>query len=478
MHAESMLYDGFVNTRRWLLTCGSAFRRIAGNVAEQRCYGALRWCLLALCGAFYMWIAGKIGLGATDGGPDEMMRSLIPRCMINGNWLPSGYDSCAIYGIGNWSYAFYPQFIAAYLSAFFMSIAKMLGMSASMIFMWGRGASIVFGLVTLFCVSETVSVVFRGARNRGLMVCLAVALMGAWPQFAFLSSYMNNDIAAMCGVTLLVYAMVSGVKDGWRLRNALVLSLGVIVAGLGYWNAYGFVLVAICVFIATALLQNRDDMVKGVRLIAVAAGVCAVVVLPFFAVNVVRYGDLIGMSTFHERYVEWLAAGGEVLQHPWRDTVDELFFESNFVQDTVQSFIGDLGYMAVTMPYAKYLLYITWTLIGTGLFLSVVPRYARNVKFLTVAIAVLAASAITLCLYMYYNLNTDYQPQGRYIIYLLVPLVIGIVAGIGKVYEFRGMIPKIVLLLAVIWYVSVGVDFFVTTVNEQGWEGVLWTGLI
>ena len=56
--------------------------------------------------------------------------------------------------------------------------------------------------------------------------------------------------------------------------------------------------------------------------------------------------------------------------------------------------------------------------------------------------------------------------------------MIGIVAGIGKVYEFRGMIPKIVLLLAVIWYVSVGVDFFVTTVNEQGWEGVLWTGLI
>lgn len=79
------------------------------------------------------------------------MRALVPQAIANGSLLPSGYDEEVIYGLGNWSYAFYPQMLGSYLSAAFMAIAKLLGAGANMVFVSGRFASVVLSLVTLAC---------------------------------------------------------------------------------------------------------------------------------------------------------------------------------------------------------------------------------------------------------------------------------------------------------------------------------------
>lgn len=438
----------------------------------------LEWTLFVFLSLFYICIAFSLGLGTYDGGPDELMRSLIPRCIINGNLLPSGYDNCAIFHLGNWSYAFYPQMIAGYLSAFFMFVAMKLGAGASYIYMSGRLASVVFGLITVFAVSRIVGIIFSNRKNQFILRCFSIIFLGFWPQFAFLSSYMNNDIAAICGVSILLYALTSGIRDGWKTRNSVVLSLGVSLAGLGYWNSYGFILIAIVLFIVTVCLQYHTDKYRIFNLIGIASGISAILVLPWFLLNLVRYHELTGMSAFHERYVEWLQNGGRVLQNAYTQGIGSLLFDTNYIQDTLQSFIGRLGYMAIPMPFIFVLGYYLLIGVGIGMMLGHIRERWASYHFRMITVGVVIASLITIFLSMYYSTRIDYQPQGRYIIYILLPIVLMIIIGIGDSFELNSISEISVFLVVILLYVGVCIGFFYISSIRYDWSGVAWQGAL
>ena len=108
-----------------------------------------RVALLACLALLYTWMAAHLGVGTMAGAPDESMRSLVPRAIAAGNLFPSGYDPEVIYFLGNWSYAFYPQALGAYLSAFFMKVTELLGFSENACFEAGRMASVCLSVVAL-----------------------------------------------------------------------------------------------------------------------------------------------------------------------------------------------------------------------------------------------------------------------------------------------------------------------------------------
>lgn len=434
--------------------------------------------LLIFAAIFYIRTAFTLGLGPNDGGPDESMRALIPRCIINGNPLPSGYDACSIYSVGNWSYAFYPQMLAGYISALFMSVAQAFGATASVTFMTGRLTSVVFGLIALVSVSRTIAVIFSGKRYTAVLEFAAIALLGFWPQFAFLSSYMNNDIVALAGVSVLVHALVSGMKTKWRLGNSIELAAGITLCGLGYWNSYGFILVAVILFIMSAWMQNLYRRKRAMQLIAIAAVISAVLVLPWFIVNIVRYHDLVGMSTFREEYYQWLQDGGEVLQHPYTSGMRMLFLKTDFVKDTAESFVGRLGYMSIITPFVFTFIYYILSGVGAGLFLAQLKLRWQSKNFRMLVVGVAVACLITLALFMYYTTHTDYQPQGRYIIYLLVPLVIASVTGIGDAAELKKPIPIAIFVFALALYIYMCIFIFQIAATEHGWNGVQWVGAL
>lgn len=435
-------------------------------------FPVLRVLLTILAGCLYVFLSTRIGLDVSNGGPDEVMRSLLPKCIVGGNLLPSGYDKCAIYSLGYWSYAFYPQLLPAYLSAVFMTIARLLGGSESIIFMSGRLASVCFGLTALASTSSCVYHILRGNRSAELIACLTVVLMGFWPQFAFLSSYMNNDIAALAGVSLILLALVRGIREKWDLRSTAILCTGVVVTGLSYWNAYGFIMAGVVIFIVTVFLQHQHDFQVVLRIIVPAAIVCALCVLPFFLVNIIRYGDPVGMHAFHDRYMQWITDGGERLQTPWTGEPWNLPVDSSFVQSTVESFIAMFGYMSVRMPYPVYLMYILLAGAGIGLFLSRCAGYMQSREERVFAIGVVVACLITVGLFFYYNLQVDYQPQGRYIIYLLVPLTIASAVGIGKSFRFKSTLSQLAVLIFAGAYVAVCLWCFRYAITVTGWIGV------
>lgn len=431
--------------------------------------------LLIAVACFYIQTAFSLGVSAFDGAPDEVMRSLIPRCIINGNLLPSGYDQCAIFSAGNWSYAFYPQMLSGYCSAFFMAIAKAMGFSRSIIFMSGRLTSVLCGLISIYFLSKTVGLIFSEKRSSALLECLAIVLLGFWPQFAFISSYMNNDIFALAGVFIIVYSLVSGMKQTWNYGLCVLLAVGVAMSGLGYWNSYGFILVGVIVFIVSTYIQNKNSLSKAFRLIGVAGGLSALFVLPWFVVNFVRYGDFVGMAIFHERQTEWVQLHGQDLQSPYLKGLGSLLTDTDFVEYTISSFVGVLGGMTIHLQFMYQFVY--YLLMGGGIALTFTHLRARwtsrtyRILFLGLSIA----SAITVLLLLYYNLRVDYQPQGRYIIYLLVPFMLALLTGIGDSFSLETKNEKVVLFVLCIIYVWICLNFFHDSALKYNWHGIDWS---
>lgn len=450
------------------VTAGTTRRGMGGGLPWQA-----RVALLACLAVLYTWMAAHLGVGAMAGGPDESMRSLMPRAIAAGNLFPSGYDPEVIYFLGNWSYAFYPQALGAYLSAFFMKAAEILGFSENACFEAGRMASVCLSVVALTFASLAAERVARRMRlDARLAGAGAIVLMGLWPQYAFLSAYMNNEIVALAGVCLIIYSLVSGLMDGWGAGARAALSAGVIVAALGYWNAYGFILAGVGTFV-WSLVRMEVPAREKARLFLTAAIPAAVCVLPFFALNVVRYGDLLGMATFHERYQQWLDAGGQVLQTPYAGGIASMLLESEYVTSTWRSFIGVFGYMSYLLPFLAYLAYTALACALSGAFLA---RGAREGalsgwggRVLSGAVAL--GCAVTVALSLYYSLATDYQPQGRYVIYLLPPLAMAMALGAAPREEGSraGRVACACLLAA---FAVAGLAILACASIDCGWTGV------
>lgn len=444
-------------------------RRMPRHMAK-RTY--LRWVVLASCAVLYCWIATHLGTGAYDGAPDESMRALVPQCIAAGNLLPSGYDECAIYEMGYWSYAFYPQLLGSYVSALCMAVAKLIGLSANAVFMSGRLASVLFGLLAVHFVGKTIAVFFANHRMAPWLEIIAMVMLGYWPQVAFLSSYMNNDIVAFAGVAILFYALANGMKYGWDERRSLTLASGVVVCTLGYANSYGFVLVAVIAFIYSVTKQNSNELRRCFRLIMIAASVATICILPFISVNIVRYHDPLGMSAFHTEYERWVAEYGKELQQPWKNGLKALLFHDNFVQITYASFIGTLGLMTITIPFIETLMYSGLIFIGAGLFISNAGKYYESINAKIMVATAVLGSLITIALHLYYAVSVDYQAQGRYVIYLLVPLILMTVMGLGIAIKHEIIAIKVALVIFCLCYTYICIHFFMASAITYGWYGV------
>lgn len=441
--------------------------------------GVIRCILLLGCCLFYLYIAFHMRVGAQTGGPDERMRSLIPQCIVSGHILPSGYDGCAIYDIGYWSYAFYPQLLGAYVSASFMKVAQILGLGVALTYSFGRLASVLFGLVTLFFVSQTVSLALDKSKYKGVAACGSVVILGFWPQFAFLCSYMNNEIVALSGVAILMYSMVYGGKRGWDLKSVLCLSAGIVACGLGYLNSYGFVLISVLFFIITVLSQYRENRKESWKLIFIAGGISAILVLPFFSLNLYRYHDLLGMNVFHERQLQWMQDTGSASpQHPWTEGLVSLLLRSNFVMDTFQSFVGNFGYMAIPIPFIFCLFFFGSLLTSFGMAVPAICEAMKKTYWRLFGMGVLIACAITIFLFLYYAVCVDYQPQGRYVIYLLIPMVIVSSIGVEKGLPVEKRYVRVAFYIFCLFYAFVTIWEFKSVIAIYGWNGVSASALV
>lgn len=87
------------------------------------------------------------------------------------------------------------------------------------------------------------------------LFCFAVTYL---PEGLFLHTYVNTDSCCMLSTAMMVYALVCVYQDGISLRNSLWMSGGIILCALSYYNAYGYIVSCILLFLLS-FLQKKEN---------------------------------------------------------------------------------------------------------------------------------------------------------------------------------------------------------------------------
>ena len=261
----------------------------------------------------------------------------------------------------------------------------------------------------------------------------------------------------ICGSAIICYAWICGLQDGWNLKNTILLSSGIIVVALSYYNGYGWILCSIAVFFLSYILKtpyntNYRSMWKWCSLIVLLV---LLFVAYFFIRNAVLHnGDFLGLKTIEtssqlnaEDFLK--PSNRQTPKNLGMNMWDMLFTTHygpyNWLNWTFRSFIGTFGYMEFYIPTWIYKFFLSVFLAGGVCFIGSAvekaiyrKRFSKENKkaYWLLCIALIIALIVPVLLSLYYSYATDYQPQGRYIYTMVIALMVLIGMGFEWILQW------------------------------------------
>lgn len=388
-----------------------------------------------------VWLAWAYILPFNE-GPDEYMRSRIVEYIVEYGGLPTGYQQEIMDYSWGFTYGFRP-ILPQILEALFVRAAMFFTEDSFLILFAGRLTSVICGLVFAVYVRLTAKKLFSSSGMQWLFTLLVVCL----PQAAFLFTYLNCDSMALMASAMIVWYLLSGREDGFSIRTCVKLSLSFAICILSYYNAYGFLLAAALVFFGFYLERSRRGEAcwgefwrKGFLILGITFALSGW----WFIRNYFLYdGDILGLRT-QDLYAEQYAM--DILKPSNRRTYRNqgrsmlyMLFRSDWIVSVAKSFIGVLGPLWYALRWWMYLGYAL--ILGTGLLGGVFEGAARlhsrgkerrvNYETLFWHVGMAAAILAPNILNFWYSYATDYQPQGRYSMPMLIPFMYYITKGIS-----------------------------------------------
>lgn len=397
----------------------------------------LEFAFVILCGIFYfLWSIHK-ELGSA---PDEIMRYQIPEYIFKFGSLPNGDMAELRNPVWGFSYAYYPTFLGPIFSALFMKIASLFSSEAFILVVAARFTSVLSGACTIWFVLKICDRIFS-TRVKWIVAIMIASI----PQFAFLSSYVNNDTLAVCGSAIICYAWICGLQDGWNYKNGLILAAGITVEALSYYNSYGWILCSIAIFVGSYVLKLKKNRNYG-NMFKVGIVLSVVVLLfisGFFIRNAVLYnGDFLGMDSLtasSQMYAEdFLKPTNRDIavnkgQSVWDMLTEPKVRGESWLELSYKSFISVLGQMDCFVPGVIYKFYFILLAIGgMGFIGETISSYfgknrlsSEKIKGSLLLKGCLAVALfIPIILSIYYSYAVDYQAQGRYCYPMIVALMV------------------------------------------------------
>lgn len=412
------------------------------------------YALIVIIGIYYLIWAYLLKYNSN---PDEQMRYLIPQYIFHHGSLPSGYSKGAMLNYGNWSYAFYPQLLGGIVSAFFMKLMSIFNSSFTFLVFAARWTSVICGIISIIFVSKSVVAITR-SRYLGVVAILFTAFL---PQFTYLSSYVNNDIIAVAGISIIIYSLINASLKIFNYYNGLLLATGIIFCMLGYINSSPFVLIGVLYAIILLIYQIKKGLIslnKGIKVLIYSSFIAIIFIAPFYIRNWLLYHDFLGMNTFHKQYMKWIYMGGKKLQHPFEAGYFNLLFNSGWIIGTFKSFIGVFGYLSIFLKNGWYIAYLLLMYSGIVGYLGYCKQQKN--KFLNLlSFSMFIASLMVIFLSIYYSVNTDFQSQGRYIMGIFPFLSVACVIGLGKFFSFIFCKPKVLINSVMLIYIFSNILF-------------------
>ena len=383
--------------------------------------------------------------------PDEYNRYLIPQYIAENGSLPNGFEEeIRIYGYG-FSYGFQP-ILPYILQGLCMRFTGLFTDSGTALLYSARAVDLVLGLIMAWIVLLLSRQWFSDRRFGWLFAFLTTFL----PQSIFVHTYVNTDSCCMLSIAVMLLGLTLGFKDSFSLRSCVIISAGIILCALSYYNAYGYILS--CIFLFTAFFVGYDHNMAAKKphitfdtknFLKKGCFISALVLIGiswWFIRSAILYdGDFLGLRTRNEYAA--LYAVPEL--HPdtrvtWQSqgySLADMLIRSDFCNLTLLSFISMFGAMAIPTSIWVYRFYKALFAVGllccifiplskTAIDPTVLPK-RRNLRIFYHANMVFCM-AMPLILSIVYSYSTDYQPQGRYVLPALVPFCFYLVYGLQK----------------------------------------------
>ncbi|MCL2222323.1 MAG: glycosyltransferase family 39 protein [Oscillospiraceae bacterium] len=393
-----------------------------------------------------------------NGAPDEFMRWEIVNYMVENRSLPRGDEPSIRNDMWGVSYAFTPFVPQMISAALYIAVDSVLSLPWSVMLYIMRLPSILFSLGTVFLVYKIGMRLFSTRAARFLTV-----LVSLWPQFAFISSYINNDAFGIFTISLIIYAWIYGLQNKWTWKSCIMLAVGLGLCFISYYNAYGFILLSAPLFLLTAIKKGENKIYYLSLLKKISCMLLIVVAIAawFFIRNAILYdGDFFGLrasAEASERYAEeWLRPSVRHTYLVRGFTPLGMLLHTQFVIFSYNSFIGVFGYLEIFPPSIVFFFFtVIITLGGVGIVYCIIEWLLKKEKkreidiFLTI---ITISISVPIVLSVIYSFSIDYQPQGRYVLPALIPLCILITKGISTLWanlpkEMRTKRPEYVVYL-------------------------------
>ena len=377
--------------------------------------------------------------------PDEHARYLVAKYICEHGVIPTGFEEeIRIPGYG-FSYALYNAF-PYIIQGYVMRFVSLFTDSEIALLYTARGVNVLFGMLMAAVVYLIGRRLFRDRRFRWLF-CFAVTYL---PENIFIHTYVNSDSCCMLSTAMIFYALICSYQDGFTMSNRLWLSGGIILCALSYYNAYGYILSSILLFVAY-FLDKKDghwtyrwkDMLKQ------GCFISAVVLLGiswwFIRSYIVLDGDILGLKTrriLSEQYA--VESVNPLTMCTYRDmgySVWEMMSENHTLKEAFNTFIAVYGSMSIYGSQWTYPFYKVFISVGVlGCFCCLFdkkhgekPGWKKIFFHINMWFCIL----MPLFLMIYYAYTTDYQHQGRYLLPALVPLMYYSVRGIKRLADLR-----------------------------------------
>ncbi len=401
--------------------------------------------------------------------PDEQMRYRVVDYIFRHNALPHGGDPEVLDPSWGISYAFYPM-LSYMVSYVFMKLVSIFTNNSHAILVAARMAEVSFGVGTAYFTMKIAKRAFDGPYRR-MFVCLVTLLPGAFVLF----TYVNCDGLSLLATAMLIYAWVLGLTDGWSKRTCLFTGVGVSVCALSYYNAYGVILATIVVFVLSILFcgEKRWNFKKMFARGLLITGVFVSLAGWWFVRNYLLYdGDVLALDVtteYAEKYAEEARKPSNSYtfqENPNVNVIDMLYYQAvnhphNWTMMVYYSFIGAFGYMNFWLPEWIGKVFMVFFLIGLLGVLMQLRRlfYLRKtffdeekllcgkkvkVRFFyrpdrwqkqgVFHIGMMITLIIPNLLNIYNSYVQDYQPQGRYSMPMLIPLMYFMTLGYRRLF--------------------------------------------
>lgn len=387
-----------------------------------------------------------------DKAPDEAMKYDICNYLYANKTLPHGGDP-AIRNI-NWgiSYGFTP-ILSYILSTIFMIIASKFTSNSILIFMSTRFVSVIF-----MCAYAFMNIKISEKLFKGIYRWVYVVFVTLLPQVVFLGSYLNNDSFALFSVAVIVYSWILGMESNWAWKSCIILAFGIGACALSYYNAYGYILCSVILYLVSNFIKKID--IKNFLKKGCTIALIAFIIAGWWFIRsfIIYDGDIFGLKTsvgYAETYaIDSLKPSNRTTPSNLNMSLKDMLLKKGWLKTTISSFIGVFGYMNIYMRPTFYTIYKTIFRIGfLGLILNVIIKLIKNVKNkdankqltkeekrmanekILFNIIMIICIIIPIALSIYNSYFSDYQPQGRYIMPIIIPFMYFVVKGIQKICD-------------------------------------------